>query len=756
MARRRRGEGSRWTLGEAGAEAAILLLFVALLVPAVVVGYVIGDNGHDKTETVVVGEAQAARQEQAAIKAAPAFAADDLNADPGDDWITNGGSLKNQRYSPLDEIDSTNVSQLKGVWMTHLAGAGVAAKYSQEAQPLVYDGVVYVPTGNDDVFAVSVDSGLVLWHYEAKLDATISTVCCGWESRGVAIGDGKVFIGQLDGKLVALDQKTGEPVWHQQVARWQDGGTITSAPLYYDGRVYTGVSGGEFGIRGRLTAYDAGTGKEAWRFYTIPGPGEKGHDTWPDDEQVWKHGGAPIWQTPAVDPELGLIFFSTGNASNDLDGSKRPGDNLFTASIVAIDAKTGKYRWHFQQVHHDIWDYDSPSPVVLFDHDGKKGIGQPSKTGWLYLLNREDGKPLVPITEKAVPQDERQKTSPTQPFPSNEPFVAHHITDEQFAAIEKIAVASAKGKEIEVENGKEIFAPPKHGVYTVVTPGAQGGNNWPPSSYNPKTNLFYVCAQSTAMAAIAGSMEHEAKQGDVPPANFGSVFATTGFAKNPGTLTAIEATTGKIVWQRRWVGDSCYSGTTTTAGNLVFVGRNGGELQAYDARDGKRLWSFQTGAGANNTATVFERDGKEYVVFLAGGNSLAGTPHGDNLWLFSLDGTKGPVAAGGASTAVEHAGEAGESEPATPNQSKGKGGNAAAGATVFAENCSVCHGANGKGGNGGPDLTSIPAAKDFAKVVKQVANGGGGMPAFKGQLNDAQIDDVAAYVTQTINGQKPK
>jgi len=747
----RKDRRGRRTTGDAAAEAAIFLLFIALLVPAAVVGYAVGDRNDKKTETVRVSDAQAARAEQAAIERAPAFEGDELANDPRENWLTNGGTLANQRYSPLDELDPSNVARLKGVWMTHLGGAGVAAKYSQEAQPLVYDGVIYVPTGNDDVFAVSVDSGLVLWRYEAKLDQTISTVCCGWESRGVALGEGKVYIGQLDGNLVALNQKTGDVAWTTRVGRWEDGVTITSAPLYYDGLVITGISGGEFGIRGRVTAYDAATGAERWRFYTIPGRGEVGHDTWPDDPKIWQHGGAPVWQTPAVDPELGLIYFSTGNASNDLDGSKRPGDNLFTASIVAIDAKTGKYRWHFQQVHHDIWDYDSPSPVVLFDHDGTKGIGEPSKTGWLYLLNRETGKPLVPITEKAVPQDARQQTSKTQPFPSNEPFVTHHITDETFAQIRKIAVASLKGKSkgVTVTNGKKIFTPPKHGSYTVVTPGAQGGNNWPPSSYNPETNMFYVCAQSTSMAAIAGSMEHEAKQGEVPAANFGSVFSTTGFAKNPGTLTAIEATTGKIVWQRRWAGDSCYSGTTTTGGNLVFVGRNGGQLQAYDARNGRRLWSFQTGAGANSTATVFERDGHENVLFLAGGNSLAGTPHGDNLWLFSLAGTKGPVAAGGATGAVEHAGEASESEPATPSKS-GAGGNAAAGASVFAENCSVCHGATGKGGNGGPDLTTIPAAKQFAKVVKQVANGGDGMPAFKNQLSDAQINDVSAYVTQKI------
>jgi cytochrome c553 len=267
--------------------------------------------------------------------------------------------------------------------------------------------------------------------------------------------------------------------------------------------------------------------------------------------------------------------------------------------------------------------------------------------------------------------------------------------------------------------------------------------------------MFYVCAQSTAMAAIAGTAEAEAKQGDVAQANFGSIFAATGFAKNPGTLTAIEATTGVIKWQRHWVGDSCYSGTTTTGGNLVFVGRNNGELQAYDARNGDLLWHFQTGAGANTTATVFQRNGKEYLVFYAGGNSLAGTPHGDNLWLFGLDGTLGPVAAGGTGEAIEHAGEApNNNKPANPGNTNNGKGNAAAGQQLFASNCSVCHGAQGTGGNGGPDLTSSEKAKSLAAVVEQVSNGGGGMPAFKGQLSDSQINDVATYVSTKIAKKK--
>jgi alcohol dehydrogenase (cytochrome c) len=718
-----------------------------------VLGFVLGRSEKQRTQTVVATPAMVAK---ATTQPAPRFTASQLAEAPTDDWPTNGGDVFNQRYSALDQIDTANVSQLKGVWLTHLRKSATAIKYSAEGTPVEWKGILYVPTGADDVFAISVATGEILWQYKAGLDQTISTVCCGWESRGVAIGDGKVFIGQLDGKLVALDQKTGQVAWQTQVAKWQEGATITHAPLYVNGMVITGISGGEFGIRGRVTAFDASTGKERWRFYTVAGPGQVGGDTWPKGE--YTHGGAPVWQTPAVDPKLGLLYFSTGNAANDLDGSKRPGKNLFTASIVALHLQTGKLAWYFQQVHHDIWDYDSPSPVVLFDHGSTHGIGEPSKTGWLYLLDRKTGKPLVPIVERPVQQSSFQRTWPTQPFPSNPPFVSHRITDAQFAQIVKITKATfKKGKSLPIVNGKTIFAPPGHGKYVAVTPGAQGGDNWPPSSYNPQTNLFYVCGQSTVDSYIAASLQHKvAKQGDVPEANFGSVFNATGFTQNPGTLTAIEATTGKIKWQVTWPKDSCYSGTTTTAGNVVFVGRNNGRLQAYSADHGKLLWSFQTGAGANNTPSLFSYKGKEYVAYYAGGNSLAGTAHGDNLWLFGLDGTVGPLPAPGAGTAVEHAGEGqGESKPAKPGAKQGTSPpDAAAGQQVFADNCSVCHGPTGHGGNGGPDLTTIASAKQMPVVVKQVENGGGGMPAFRGQLTQQQIENVAAYVTQKITGGK--
>ena len=256
-------------------------------------------------------------------------------------------------------------------------------------------------------------------------------MCCSWTNRGVAAGEGKIFEGQLDGKLVALDAKTGKLAWSTQAERWQDGFTLTAAPLYYDGLVIVGFAGAELGVRGRVKAYDAKTGKLVWTFYTIPGRGERGNETWAQDNEIWQNGGGTVWQTPAVDPELGLIYFSTGNPGPDFNGAIRKGDNLYTSSIVALEAKTGKYRWHFQQVHHDLWDYDSASPVVLFDItlDGKprKGVAEASKTGWVYILDRTDGKPLVGIDEKPVPQEPRQATAATQPYPRGDSFVPQSV-----------------------------------------------------------------------------------------------------------------------------------------------------------------------------------------------------------------------------------------------------------------------------------------------------------------------------------------
>lgn len=664
---------------------------------------------------------------------APAFTADQLNAAPTTAWLTNGGSLNNQRYSPLTQINADNVSGLKGEWVTDLK-SGTAAKYSAEGQPIAYNGKIYIPTGEDDVFRVDVATGKIDWKYESNINQKITTVCCGWLSRGVAIGDGMVYIGQLDGNLVALDQDTGKVAWKTKVGDWRKGYTITHAPLYYDGMVVTGVSGGEFSIRGRVQAYDAKTGKQKWVFHTIPDKGEVGGNSWPANNDSRMHGGSPMWQTPSVDPELGLMYFSTGNANPDLDGSKRAGDNLFATSVVAIDAKTGKYKWHFQQVRHDIWDYDAPSPTVLFDAEfngeKKKVIAETGKTGWTYVLDRETGKPLLPVKDMPVPQLAAQKTAKTQPIPQYDPWVPHEVTAADVADVKKIA--RSNGHKEPVVGAKTMYTPFGSKAITVVAPGPQGGNNWQPMSYNQGTGYLYICSMRSVAGLLQGTTPEvpKAKRGGV--VEIGSVFTTTGFGDPDGYFGAWDPTTGKAVWRHKW-DESCYSGSTTTAGNLVFVGRNNGELQAYDATTGDEKWSFQTGAGANSTVSVFEYNGKQYISFLAGGNALAGSAHGANLWLFSLDGTLGPVKAGSAAASVSHAGE--NEGPVT--------GNAAAGRQVFLANCAGCHGANGKGANGGPTLKPVT---DKAFAAKQVTNGGKVMPAFKDSLSKKEIADVAAYV----------
>ena len=570
-----------------------------------------------------------------AIVASSAFSGKELTAPPTRGWLKSGGNLFNQNYSPLTQINRETVANLKAVWRARLDGSGAKPKYSGEAQPIVHEGVIYIVTGADDVFATSVKTGKILWKHQASLDDTITTVCCGWTSRGVALGEGKVYVGQLDGRLVALDQKSGEPVWSIQAERWQNGYTITAAPLYYNGMIIVGFAGAENGTRGRVKAYDAKNGNLVWTFYTIPGPGEIGHDTWPQDNEAWLHGGGTVWQTPAVDPELGLIYFTTGNPGPDFNGRIRPGDNLFATSMVAIDAQTGKYRWHFQQIHHDLWDYDGSNPVILFDvrinGQVRKAAAEANKAGWVYIVDRTNGKPLIGIDEKPVPQEPRQRTSATQPIPRGDAFVPQQvdIAPEDFPLVNQGRTFTPFWKEA-----------------LVAKPGARGGANWPPSSYDPATNYFYVCATDAANLFKGGEDDEQ-----ITPEGKRYLGSAFGGAPIPasGIFAALDMKTNRLVWQQRWR-DSCYSGSVTTAGGLVFVGRNDGRLTALNAATGKRLWEFQTGAGLNAPASVFEYEGEEYVVAYSAGSLFAGSPRGDSVWLFSLKGTLKEVEA--ASTVV--------------------------------------------------------------------------------------------------------
>jgi alcohol dehydrogenase (cytochrome c) len=756
-------------------------LFLALAA-AIVLAACGGSGGTTTTSSTSTEESEPAEAETAesteegGIAAAPEFTSDELFEPAGENWITNGGGTTNDRFSSLSEINTENVKELKGEWMTKIGQNATAAKFSAEGQALVYNGTIYISDGADDVFAMNAKSGEVLWTYEPKLppDPLGEVICCGWDSRGVAIGDGMVYVSQLNGDQVALDQNTGKVVWNTEVVKPGSGFSITSAPLYYNGRVYVGGSGGEYGVRGRLTALDAKTGKFDWHFWTTPSPKEIGGDTWPKNGS-YKTGGASIWNTPTVNPKTGMLFFSTSNASPWV-GNARKGENLFTASIVGLDAETGKYHCHYQEVHHDLWDFDAPSPTVLMkgEMNGKEveAVGEPEKTGWAYVVNQKDCKPVYPIPEVKVPQDPAQNTWPTQPEPTMEPFSPVEATPE---AVKKVEESVASSKPVPKIIGSKTFTPQSSDPTTINlgANSAVGGDNWPPSSYDPEKNMYFVCSQSGALGLIVPPEPQKYVEGET---YIGSdTIVSTGF-DTTGYITAYDMSTGKIKWQNETKAESCYSGAVTTAGGLLFVGKNNGELVAYNAENGEELWHWQTGAGANTTVTPFEENGEEKIALYAGGNSLAATAHGENFWVFSLKGTMAePKGLEAEEEGGGHAGEetpeeeeakkaeaeaeegGGEEEEGGEEAAAGGGGataDAAAGKEVFSEECSVCHGATGHGGNGGPDLRTMPLAKTQAGAEKQVTDGGGGMPAFKGQLSSEEISNVAAYVAEDIVGGK--
>lgn len=538
----------------------------------------------------------------------------------GKDFSTVGGNLANQRFSSLAQITPANISQLGGAWVVHTTGQSGGG--NMEATPVVVNGVMYIPTGTGGVMAIDAATGAIRWKFQSPNG--------GSTNRGVAVGEGKVFSSGGGNTLVAIDQETGELAWNAKVG---DRGTTVAPAVYYDGLVYMGVSGGEAGARGHFGAFDAKTGKEVWGFWSTPAPGERGSDTWEGDS--WKYGGGPFWTQPAIDPELGMIYLAVGNASPDFDGTKRGGDNLFTDSIVALDLKTGAYKWHFQEVHHDIWDYDNECAPVLADvkvHGRERKIlMHAGKTGLMYIYDRTNGKPLVGIEEKPVPQEPRMKTSPTEPIPIGDSFVP---TCPEPGSVAPGAKSSC------------IF-----GAYwdepVVMAPGTQGGNSWSPMAFDPKTGLLYVPGTilNSAYSLRRQDWDTETNRfrtvGNPPPA-----FVKPAGEPRAGTLTAMDPTTNKIVWQKRMKYPfGTGSGLLTTAGGLIFHGESDGRLVAYDVKNGNELWSFQTGAGADAPVITYEVNGQQYVAILSGGSSYQISQHGDNLWAFKLGGTAPPAVA---------------------------------------------------------------------------------------------------------------
>ncbi|HTV51419.1 MAG TPA: PQQ-binding-like beta-propeller repeat protein, partial [Steroidobacteraceae bacterium] len=634
-----------------------------------------------------------------------------------------------------------NVAGLKALWRTGM-GSGTGPGNSGQTQILEYAGTLYASNGADDVFALDVQSGRILWTYHGNPDSKAGTPI-GRSNRGVAMGAGRIYVGQLDAKLVALDQRTGKVLWVSG-EDWHKGFSITAAPLYYDGMVITGFSGGEMGVRGRIKAYDAKTGALRWTFYTVPGPGQIGHESWPQDSDAWQRGGAAVWQTPAVDPQLGLLYFSTGNPGPNLWGAVRPGDNLFTVSIVAIEAKTGKYRWHFQQVHHDIWDYDSPNPVVLFDAPVggrmRKGLVEVSKTGWAYILDRQTGKPLIGIEERPVPQEPRQATAATQPYP-----LGDAIVPQQIDIAPEGAPVDAAG---ELPNHGRIFTP----YWTrmiMVKPATMGGANWPPSSYDPSSHLLYVCASDRISSFIA--REHLETPGD-NKVYMGGTFGQAQ-ANDAGIFAALDVTSNRLAWRQQWR-EICYSGSIVTAGGLLFVGRSDGRLTALDSRNGAKLWEFMTDAGVNTTATTFEEQGKQYVVVHAGGGVFANGKRGDGIWMFSLDGkipslgNAHAIGGGGAMAAAF-----GRAAAAAPVPLPTRPPDPLNGARIYRAACVPCHGESGRGGQGGgPQLVN---GLTRSAILETASAGHNNMPAFAQVYSADELNDVAEYISSVLAKRPP-
>jgi alcohol dehydrogenase (cytochrome c) len=507
-------------------------------------------------------------------------------------WLTYSGDYTGQRHSRLSQITPANVRNLEMKWIFQNQVFG-----SWESSPIVLDGVMYLTQRPNDVVAIDARTGRIFWIYKHAGPSEVK-VCCGANNRGLAILGHTLFMGTLDAQLVALDTRTGRPLWKTKVAEFSHGYSLSHAPLVVQDKVIVGVGGGEYGIRGFIAAYDAATGKEAWRFNTVPAPGEPGSDTWSGD--AWKSGGGSIWVTGTYDPALNLTYWGTGNPGPDFNPAQRPGDNLYTDSVVALDASTGKLTWHFQFTPADRYDWDSTQVPVLVDAQWR---GSPAKllllanrNGFFYVLDRVTGKFLL-----------------------GKPFVKQNW---------------ASGLD---ETGRPIQTPQPPGATT--WPGQQGGTNWFSPSYSPRTGLFYVSTWEN-FGGIYRSQESEYK----PGSNFmGGGFRATAPAPNApvppnirrgpintwtdaaahGAVAAIDPATGDRKWTFPMY-DLTDAGILTTASDLLFTGGREGYFQALDARTGTLLWKANLGSTQIVSAPItYQVDGKQFVSVIAGNVMVA-------------------------------------------------------------------------------------------------------------------------------------
>ena len=484
-------------------------------------------------------------------------------------WLTYSGNYNGWRHSELDQINTGNVSRLGLQWAFQVADLG-----QFETTPLVVDGVLYGTGQNDRAFAIDARTGRAIWRYQRNLPDKLQP-CCGMVNRGFALLGNKLFMATLDAHVIALDTKTGNLLWDVKAADPNAAYAFTGAPLAIRNEVIVGISGGEYGVRGFIDAYDADTGRRLWRFDTVPGPGEPGHETWAGDS--WKTGGAPAWMTGSYDPELNLLYWPTGNPSPSDYGGDRGGDNLYSNSMLALDPDTGKLKWYYQFTPHDLYDYDATQVPILLDAEWeghpRKLLLQANRNGFFYVLDRTSGAFL-------------------RATPFGKVTWATSIAKDGKPVLNRDAVPDAEGK--------------------LVCPAALGLTNWYSPSYDPQTKLFYV-ATSDECDIFTGAPQPYREGHDF----LGSIYVPDPVARPTGALKALDPLTGAEKWQFKYFSNP-NGGALSTAGGLVFAGDSDGNFIAIDSRSGKDLWHMQLGAAVYSTAISYRLDGRQYVVIPAG------------------------------------------------------------------------------------------------------------------------------------------
>ena len=503
-----------------------------------------------------------------------------------ENWLTYNGDYMSQRYSRLDQITPGNVTNLELKWILQNQVFG-----AWQSNPIIADGVMYVTERPNSVMAVDANTGRVFWKFR-HTPSENARVCCGANNRGVAVLDDRVFMGTLDARLIALDRINGQPLWNAKVADVNLAYSVTMAPLVVKDKIIVGVGGGEYGIRGYVAAFDAETGEQAWKTYTIPGPGEPGHDSWEGDD--WEHGGASVWITGSFDPELNLTYWGVGNPGPDWNAGQRPGDNLFSDSVIALDADTGELEWYFQFTPNDGYDYDSVQVPVLADMiwrgEPKKVMMWANRNGYFYVLDRVTGL-----------------------FLEGKPFVT---------------VNWSSGLD---EKGRPIPTPQPEGMPTY--PGNQGGTNWYPPSYSPRTGLFYFSAWENyatiyraeeseyvpGQAFLGGGFSVLAPSPDAPTIGIGRTNPINNWTDEVGyaSLKAMDPQTGEAVWSYNQY-DVSDSGMLTTATDLLFTGGREGYFHAIDARSGDLIWNVNLGGQIVMAPVTYMVDGIQYVSVISG------------------------------------------------------------------------------------------------------------------------------------------